>query len=744
MPLSIVVPENARFFDDHAVQEAGQGGAAPRDRRADALCWSISKCPRRSLLFYEETFTGFVVHTAPLGSAVPDSVFVTLAATYDVYIDGAPPRGLAPPLITIQPSASAAGVDGTATKSNRTEAAADLVWRGASSAMHGARALVSIWKFSASAGCPRRETNGRSGGGPGRVSRPPGAPEVPGVGLENLLAELNHGVLGDNACPYALYYKRGGRPGGAAAETPKPRGPGPVDGPVDGPLEGPCLEDESASLVVATSAPLQLKLRTTKPGSRSDLLLTTLRVEAAALLVHSAPARPEERYALRILGLQAGFKGGQLTQLGDVPLPHRCALLDVLSVTYRLVNSDICPGPAAARLIDIRVRACVDKHSVLPGGAAQDGWVQVTREILTTWTPILDFDRGPQSPAALAKTHAPQGRGQLQFRSKSTHLKPLPPPGTFPQRPAAFGRNAGAMASPIASPGAASMYSLYSPRPGWPDSMPPEPLRPATPSLSSPLLPMPRGAASRMKTSRSAFAAAGGRPGFTLNLGPEAPPALAGLRLSFSGSPRIDLGHTVTWKAQAVNQTSHVLKLALVTSPARRKAPLGLAVGFYSSATRSSSHHSLLGPDDRRPANGLAIHSRLLLYEQYVLGKPGKAGVVLLSNDVALGVLEPNQVFESEFLFVSFTKGVHNLSGLLVAESTTGEAIDIVTESTESTTGETIDLGGFLETTKANTKILKKIGAYWELNPGPLAYLCERWLVLTQSENHTTRPHARI
>ncbi len=42
-------------------------------------------------------------------------------------------------------------------------------------------------------------------------------------------------------------------------------------------------------------------------------------------------------------------------------------------------------------------------------------------------------------------------------------------------------------------------------------------------------------------------------------------------------------------------------------------------------------------------------------------------------------------------------------------------------------------------------QICKKKGASWELNPGPLA--CFVFLFIqevAQSENHTTRPHARI
>ena len=41
--------------------------------------------------------------------------------------------------------------------------------------------------------------------------------------------------------------------------------------------------------------------------------------------------------------------------------------------------------------------------------------------------------------------------------------------------------------------------------------------------------------------------------------------------------------------------------------------------------------------------------------------------------------------------------------------------------------------------------IQKEKGAYWELNPGPLTVLRWRGLrsrTITQSENHTTRPHA--
>ncbi|GEQ69642.1 hypothetical protein JCM33374_g3315 [Metschnikowia sp. JCM 33374] len=765
MPLSIVIPDDVNLYHTQNSSALGPqthtppNEEAPRDMDWDSFYWSLCKSSTRRILFYEEKFTGYAVHTCPLGSQLPPStIFLTSTSIHDHFPDPARVRDSIQPVINVQQSPNRKKNDEVAKKEVRTVPVTDLLWQGQSGVLSDPPVNVSIWKFVASAGCPHRETTGQlelsvslenpyisaetsSGSTWGAplenpdplpekstetshksvVSGPP-ASESPNykVRSENLLEELNHGIRKKPAQKYQLFYaaedpvsvKGQGSPRrrdhqtktmkttATAAEVTKSKLNSSKNSAAEheelsSRLQNRLslgLEDDHQTHQVSTSAPLQLRLRTTRAGGRMDFLLTTLRIEAPDSLVAFSKTRKQEKYALHILGLETEFKGGQITQLGEMDFPRRCDLNDIINLTYKLVNNEIpepfsevssdsssssgsgsdspCPsGSGMSKPLVIKVRVRVEKTDV-SGICDETEWVQVTDEISTTWMPILDFDGTVQAPNHPVRVPTPQGIQQSQFRSKSTNLKPSQPVGAYAKKSVTI--KSFSSSSALSNPS-----SPYSGRPAWAVPASSTNLRPSTPSKSSPLLSVSRNGGAKKKLQRNIISQCGASSSLVVNLASDISAVLSGLRLTFTGNPRVDAGRIITWKVQAINQTNRLLKLTLTANPVKKQTVSNPYSYSFNGSARSSSYTTLASTDEKKASNGPSIQSRLQLYEQYNACKREKPGVVLLSNDVGLGILEPNQVFESEFSFICLSKGIFNLNGLRLVESSTGEVVEI-------------------------------------------------------------------
>jgi len=152
--------------------------------------------------------------------------------------------------------------------------------------------------------------------------------------------------------------------------------------------------------------------------------------------------------------------------------------------------------------------------------------------------------------------------------------------------------------------------------------------------------------------------------------------AFTGLFLTFKGDLSIELGKIVTWKIQAINQAGRTLNLSLIVKNPRRRHPIYLQNDSSSGAALGNvSSTNMVCPDDSTDSS-LHIYNKLQLYSQYNLLKLGRGGVVLLTNDVRLGPIEPNQVVETEIQLIGIAKGIFNLDGLRVVDLNNGDGID--------------------------------------------------------------------
>ncbi|KAM9913479.1 hypothetical protein OXX69_001565 [Metschnikowia pulcherrima] len=710
MSIHIIIPEDANFYEHEtsAGLNSETSKTAPHDIDWDAFYWSLSKASTRSVLFYDESFSGYIVHTCPIGERLPsENIYLQLNSMSGQPLDSNKSGHPARPDITIQPSTPAINVEQEQSKNKENEnsvAVTELLWQGVSGSMSDPPVNVSIWRFNVSTGSPQKDTSGqlemcvsfrnpqssKSGGNGENInyaSSPSGftsqkeslsseAHMDPYSHTENLLAELNHSISRKPTHKFELHYnkrikdsKSHASPDESQRLTPhKPENSDITitNDEIVSQLKDLSLEPEHR-FCTPTSAPLQLRLRTTKPGGRGNVLLTSLRIDAPDSL--SAVSRTKRgKYVLHILDLHAEFKGGSITPLGHLAFPRRCEINEVLNLTYKLEKNESLgetksfteQNPAIgtnSKPVDITVRVRVEKQS----NDDPAKWIHVTREISTTWTPILDFDNMTSPPNLPIKAQTPQGVSQAQFRSKSTYLKPPSSRKTVASK---------TFASTSTLPPSSSPYS---PQAGWTS---PNPMRPMASTKSTPLLSISRGGIVRKKPQRTVVSQQGVPSALTVNLGSDIPSVLHGLRLKFTGDPKINVGEIVTWQVQAVNRTKRVLKLVLMSSPVKAKTAVYSQAQIGNSTPNMS--HQMLPPSHEGKGNQTrAFQNRWQLLERYNAVKPEKIGVVLLSNDVGLGVLEPNSVYESEFSFICFSKGVFDLSGLRLVEKTTGEVVEI-------------------------------------------------------------------
>ena len=56
--------------------------------------------------------------------------------------------------------------------------------------------------------------------------------------------------------------------------------------------------------------------------------------------------------------------------------------------------------------------------------------------------------------------------------------------------------------------------------------------------------------------------------------------------------------------------------------------------------------------------------------------KPRSGGVVFLENDIRLGPLETNNVMETSIQLMGIARGIHNLEGIKVFDTNTGDGLD--------------------------------------------------------------------
>ena len=129
---------------------------------------------------------------------------------------------------------------------------------------------------------------------------------------------------------------------------------------------------------------------------------------------------------------------------------------------------------------------------------------------------------------------------------------------------------------------------------------------------------------------------------------------MLGLKLTFNGKLVVKVGEIVTFKLQAINNSPHKLNLSLVVQNLNTSAPTYLGGSFPFSF----------------------LNNKYQLYASYSELKLKSTGILILNNDLRLGPLDINSVYETNLKLVGFTKGIHNLEGLKLYDTITGEGLD--------------------------------------------------------------------
>jgi hypothetical protein len=124
------------------------------------------------------------------------------------------------------------------------------------------------------------------------------------------------------------------------------------------------------------------------------------------------------------------------------------------------------------------------------------------------------------------------------------------------------------------------------------------------------------------------------------------------------------LGELTTWRLQAINQLATTLHLlVLVQSPSAAASP---------PATYKPEYYSKTNLVAAQPIVYHPVHAQSL----YNLLKVPKSRVIILDNDIRLGPLEPNSVYETELRLIGVARGVSNLDGIKVFDTNTGDGLD--------------------------------------------------------------------
>lgn len=126
---------------------------------------------------------------------------------------------------------------------------------------------------------------------------------------------------------------------------------------------------------------------------------------------------------------------------------------------------------------------------------------------------------------------------------------------------------------------------------------------------------------------------------------------LLGLRLTFIGQLCIEVGQIARWKIQAINNSSSPLNVSMVIQ--------------NSNVMTSVPIQKLLTPV-----------AKLQVYGAYKALQSNKNGVLVLDNDVRIGPMAPNTVFETEINIMGLSRGIYNLDGLNVFDVSTGDGLD--------------------------------------------------------------------
>lgn len=437
-------------------------------------------------------------------------------------------------------------------------------------------------------------------------------PDLEPKNSTNLLAELNNPVLKNKLTEtYNL-------PSSLIEPSESRRSPLPVP---EKSFHSDTLFQTSISVPVSVS--LVIRLKSTKPAGRNNVLLATLNVESSEELGVLLSSEDTQSYYFSILSLDVSFKYGSMVELtaSDYKMPMRIRLADALNLTYKLVNADFEREPldpqvnSSSKALNIKLVLQVQRYD-----CSANSFVNVSNEITTFWAPILDFTI--MAPPINSSLRTSVGYSQVQSVG-----------GRGLQRKSA-------------------LHSVYSIKSNSNSSQLVNGTNINPPAVQPGLKQSPLCSSN-----------------VTVNLANNPASALSGLKLTFIGSFTLKLGEVSSWKIQAINNSSSALNLSIVVQDPLHWAANAAQRGPVSNTSSSN----VLG---QKSGNDVLVVNKIHLLNEIATMKPRSGGVVFLENDIRLGPLETNNVMETSIQLMGIARGIHNLEGIKVFDTNTGDGLD--------------------------------------------------------------------
>ncbi|KAG7194653.1 uncharacterized protein KQ657_004329 [Scheffersomyces spartinae] len=400
------------------------------------------------------------------------------------------------------------------------------------------------------------------------------------------------------------------------------------------------LEDHHRITCRATTnidicTPLVIRLKSTKPAGRNECLLATLSIDISESLVKLMKEWDED-YLFEIESVNVCFNSGAMASLDSIQFPVKLESSESISLTYRLVcddhlNTENGTDRSSIKPVNFKVAVKVLRRD--------QSFTPLTNAITTNWTPSLDFGViAPPTNNSLKTSISSQAYSQIQTPilsnvvmtphiGSSSNLSKLSVKKIFPS-----------------SSGGANGFSR---------------------------LPLQSFQAQK-KLNRSLITPLNSSP-ITVNLATNASSALSGLKLIFEGRFNMKLGEVTKWKVKAMNNSLNRMSLSLIMQNPINFNPVYVNPGLQFNNNNFLSSNLL---SSTKATGDILIYNKLDLQSQYSSLKQQQNGVIVLNNDIRIGPLDPNSVFETELTLIGISKGIYNLTGLKVFEINSGDGLD--------------------------------------------------------------------
>ncbi|ODV70375.1 hypothetical protein HYPBUDRAFT_103884 [Hyphopichia burtonii NRRL Y-1933] len=409
----------------------------------------------------------------------------------------------------------------------------------------------------------------------------------------------------------------------------------------------------STKLCLPVSVSLIIKLKSTKPAGRNNILLATLNIESSEeflkiLKNNSTEDSAYNDYYFNILDLSMEFKYGIIEnfQSSNFKFPIRYKLADSINMTYKLINNDYLDKELKINVNSskpIGIKLVLQKIKYFP---ELDSFQPVSNIITTNWSPYLDFSIvAPPINSSLKSSTASQSQYQSQSQSQIRAANGMSPRKSALMNSMYKSKGVDVPNSPLTNPSAVNSSTSL----GYHQISPTKKLNKSLSSTSS----------------------------VTVNLTTNNNSTLAGLKLTFKGKLNVSLGEIITWKLQAINNSPNKLNLSLIVQNPINFNPVYSASS--TSAPISSNNFSssnLLATNEQKKTENILVYNKLQLHNLYSSLKLDTNGIIILDNDVRIGPIDSHSVFETDIKLIGISKGIYNLDGIKIFDISSGDGID--------------------------------------------------------------------